>query len=288
MKKMFNRFYKIIFFAIVLTPIAKATEKLFIPSHPQPKAALFIALHGCLTDSKVSEQDTRLSEFGEKYGFYVLYPEPELGAESRGCFDFYSSESQEPGHGDAAVIVSKIQELEKTYDIDEQKIFVLGMSGGASLVSVLTSCYPTVFSGAAIHSGMGYGLAKNWKESLIVAQTGPLSVIQRNTACTPSDYKGKMFLIQGSRDTVMNPQHYSTLKKDYFSEMSKTSNYVTGKLNHYNYIHQRFYVNNELKGQGIYVLGMNHEWSGENPINPLGLRGPDVSKMIVEFFLNNH
>lgn len=286
---MLNQLWKISLILVLISNVqslAHATEKLFIPTHPQPHAPLFVALHGCLSKAEDSEKSTRMSEFGEKLGFYVLYPEPALGEDSRGCFDFYSDASQQPGGGDAAVLVAKIESLLKTYDIDPNKIYVLGMSGGASLVSVLTSCYPQVFRGAAIHSGMGYGLASTWQESLLVAQTGPIPFRQRNTACSPSSYKGKLFLIQGSRDQVMNPRHFSALEDDYFSETQATSKVVLPLINRYGYIYESFYQNKQIVGHGVFVLGMNHEWSGSDPINPIGPRGPDVSSMIVDYFLN--
>jgi poly(hydroxyalkanoate) depolymerase family esterase len=263
-----------------------ATEKLFIPSGPKPRTALFVALHGCLSHAEDSEQITRMSEFAEKHGFYVWYPEPSMGEDSRGCFNFYTTDSQRPGSGDGAQIVAQIEKLLKLYDIDKEKVFVIGMSGGASLVSLLTSCYPDVIKGAAIHSGMGYGLASDWQESLFIAQTGPLAFRERNTACTPSNYKGKLMLIHGSRDQIMNPRHYYALQNDYLAGITPTSNFVSPTLNRYGYIHESFYQGATLRGQGIYVIGMNHDWSGSSPNIPLTPIGPDVSAMIVDYFLD--
>lgn len=269
--------------------IAQATPKLFVPSHPQPKAPLFVSLHGCLSDANDAEQSTRMSEYGEQYGFYVYYPEPILGADSKGCFDFYTDESQKRGGGDAAAVVAQIQTLLNSYDIDKEKIFVVGMSGGASLVSVLTSCYPDVIKGAAIHSGMGYGLASTWQESLLVAQTGPLPLRQRNTSCRPQDYNGKMFLIHGSADQVMNPRHFSALEEDYFSNTKTTSSFTDSQSNIYGYYTYNYYRNHQLKGKSVYVMGMNHEWSGSEPLLPFSSKGPNVSEMIVHYFLEaNH
>jgi hypothetical protein len=144
-----------------------------------------------------------------------------------------------------------------------------------------------MFHGAAIHSGLPYGLASTWQSSLLVAQTGAIPLMNRNTVCMPSTYQGKMFLIQGSRDQVMNPRHYFTLKQDYFANTATQKKMVAPRLDTYGYIREYFYRDNELKGQGVFVIGMNHEWSGADPINPIGPRGPDVSAMIVQFFLND-
>lgn len=265
---------------------AYSKEKLFIPSHPQPKAALFVSMHGCLSAAEDSESSTRFSELAERYGFYVYYPEPAMGPDSKGCFEFYTEESQKPGFGDAAVIVNKVQELLQRYDIDSERVFVSGMSGGASLVSVLTSCYPDVFSGAVIHSGMGYGLASTWQQSLLIAQIGPNPFYQRNTTCSPGSFHGKMFLIQGSRDQVMNPRHHTALKKDYFGGLTEKKNWIPPQINKYGYTVSQFLDSNkQVRGKAVYVWGMNHEWSGADPINQINPRGPFVSQMIVDYFL---
>jgi hypothetical protein len=84
----------------------------------------------------------------------------------------------------------------------------------------------------------------------------------------------------------MNPRHHSALQDDYFSNTQSTSKFVRPKITRYGYIHQTFYQDTIVKGHGVLVLGMSHEWSGADPLNPLGPRGPDVSSMIVKYFLD--
>ena len=272
---------------IGISSFGLSKEKLFIPKNAKEGMPLFVALHGCLATADDSESTTRMSEFGEKNGFFVFYPEPELEfKDSKGCFNFYSEESQRPGGGDAAMIVQKIQNLVKNYNLDPQRVYVVGMSGGASLISVLLSCYPNVFAGGAIHSGMSYGLAQNWQESLFIAQFGPIPHREPNRVCNPTDFHGKLFLAQGSRDQVMNPRHFSQLKKDFIPQAKVTSRSIAGSTSQYGYKLHSFYENNQLRGKGLFVIGMNHEWSGSGPISVIGPKGPDVSKMIVDYFLN--
>jgi poly(hydroxyalkanoate) depolymerase family esterase len=272
---------------LLLSVMVEATPIFFVPKNPKPNAALFIVLHGCLSSAQDSVETTRMSELGEKLGFYIYYPEPYLGEEtSKGCFEFYTPESQKVGGGDAGKVMENVNNLLTKYDIDPKKIFVMGMSGGASLVSVLISCYPNQIQGAAIHSGMGYGLAPNWQQSLLVAQTGPIYVKPRNNVCNIKDYKGKLMLIQGSRDMIMNPTHYTALQNDFLSDAEKITEYIPAKKGYFGYFHQKFYDHNALIGQGLFIIGMNHEWSGYKSHNPVGPLGPDASKMIVEYFLD--
>ncbi len=267
---------------------ATATEKLFIPTHPQPKAGLFVVLHGCLTNAQDIEVATRFSEHAETQGFYVFYPEP-AKTNTKGCFEFYTPEAQKPGGGDAAIVVSKVQEILNTYDIDPNKVFVAGMSAGSSLIPNLVNCYPEVFKGAAMHSGMGYGLTSTWQESLTVAVKGPNKRKQRNNFCDGSNYKGKVFLIHGTGDKVMNPKHFKLLNKDYFTGLESKAERFPAANDVYSYTRRHFYYGNEVVGQSLLVDGMAHDWSGSKPMIPICSQfGPQVTPLIIDFFLYNN
>lgn len=272
----------------VLPAFLNAKEKLFIPSNPQIKAPLLVALHGCLNTAEAMEEETGFSELAEKYGFYVLYPEPYMGEdESKGCFEFYSPESQKVGGGDAAAVVNRVQSIVAEYNLDEKRVFVAGMSAGSSLIPVLINCYPDVFQGAAMHSGMGYGLVSTWQESLWVAKIGPKKNKTRNNSCQSDDYKGKIFLIQGTKDKVMNKKHYALLHNDYLMGSIYTSEYVPETKNVFGYERRHYYRDGMAKGQTVYVDGLDHDWSGYKARNPFTCKvGPNVSTMIVDFFIN--
>lgn len=269
--------------ALLAVQSATAADKFFIPSNPQPGASLFVVIHGCLSNAEDIEKTSRFSEFAETHGFYVLYPEPTL-TEAKGCYEFYTQDSQKPGMGEATVIVNKVQQYLQQYDIDANKVFVAGMSAGSSIIPTLISCYPTVFHGAAMHSGMGYGLTSTWQESIWVAQAGPMKTKPRNNFCAVSDYKGKVFLIQGTDDKIMNPKNFALLKKDYFTGLDITSERVPATSSVYGYKRSYYSKNNEVVGQALKVYGMAHDWSGGEPQCSLSLYGPDVTPMIIDFF----
>lgn len=260
-----------------------SAEKFFIPSNPQPRAPLFVVIHGCLSNADDMEQISRFSEFGETNGFYVFYPEPTL-TDAKGCYEFYTQDSQKPGMGEANVIVNKVQDYLQQYDIDPNKVFIAGMSAGASIIPTLISCYPTVFHGAALHSGMAYGVSSTWQESIWVAQAGPMKTKPRNNFCNIGDYKGKVFLIQGTEDKIMNPKNFALLKKDYLTGLDITSEKVSATDSVYGYKRSYYSRNNEVVGQALKVYGMGHDWSGSKPQCSLSLYGPDVTPMIIDFF----
>jgi poly(hydroxyalkanoate) depolymerase family esterase len=277
MKRVFGLFIFCFLFSQIL--LAKPSPyKLVVPIKPSAKPALFVVLHGCLTEGADMEVDTKYSEYAEQRGFYVMYPEP--SEDTYGCWRFFDKTDQVPGTSDSQDLIDAIREVQIKYNLPSDTTYGIGISAGASILNVISSCYPNVLSGIAVHSGMAYGLTPNWQSSLLVAQAGPLPIFARNKSCDPQKYRGKVMVIQGTRDNVMNPRHYPQLIEDYFSHTRvKTTNYVTVDQWRYPYTQQNFYRHHQLVGIGILVDGMNHEWSGP--------RGPDVSNMIMDYFLGS-
>jgi pimeloyl-ACP methyl ester carboxylesterase len=49
--------------------------------------------------------------------------------------------------------VDIIEQVGRQYSIDRKRVYVAGLSAGASMSAVLAACYPDVFAAAAIHDG---------------------------------------------------------------------------------------------------------------------------------------
>gem|GEM_PF-6675810 len=270
---------------IALCLRGEAKYKLVSPAYPKPGAALFVVLHGCLSNGEDIEEDTRFSEYVNSNNIYVMYPEPYGPDAWHGCWDFFGSESQRVGGGDAAKLVKDIQSVAETNKISSRKIFAAGMSAGASLLNVVTACYPDVLSGVVIHSGIAYGLADTWQNSLKIAKDGPSVSKTRNLSCNPQNYRGQTILVQGTNDHIMNPSHYDLLKKDYFTGAQVIRQNFSGDEDYFDYQIEFFSSGNQLRGLGILVKGMRHDWSGGVPRIPFDKYGPDITPFIIQHFL---
>ncbi len=288
---MLNNFFKrnkIILFFFCLTSLQVfGRSQLFIPQKHKAKAPLLIALHGCLSSSEDIEEYSKFSDYGEQFGFFVFYPELKDTLDKSKCWDFYDVNSQKPGTGDAGDIMNAVAQIKKDYPIDDREVYVVGMSAGASLVNLIASCYPDDIAGIAVHSGMAYGLPKTWQEATLIAQVGPFLLHPRNKSCNPKNYKGKVLIIHGSNDNIMNPLHYSQNLTDYFFGSKVKKSYVQPINFKLGYIHDKFYRNNKLIGHGYLILGMAHQWSGRPDIlDPAIPLGPDASRLMVNYFFN--
>jgi poly(3-hydroxybutyrate) depolymerase len=232
------------------------------------------------------EADTRFSDYADSKNIFVMYPEPYGAGAWHGCWDFFDPDSQKMGGGDAAKLVEDIKAVAAINKIDSSKIFAAGMSAGASVLNVVTACYPEVLSGVVIHSGMAYGLADTWQSSLKLAKNGPMGAKRRNLTCNPQNYHGRTILVQGTNDSIMNPAHYDLLKQDYFTGAELATQRISGNEEQFDYLRESFSLGGRQVGLGILVQGMRHDWSGGDPRIPFDKKGPDVTPMIINEFLN--
>ncbi len=121
-----------------------------VPSRPKTSPALVVALHGC-TQTAAEYKKAGWDTFGERYGFYVLYPEVTSGAK---CFGWFETANTRRGSGQVASITQAVEWMRARYGIDASKIFVTGLSAGGAMTASLLASYPDVFSAGASMSGI--------------------------------------------------------------------------------------------------------------------------------------
>lgn len=127
-------------------------------------AALVCMLHGCTQDPSTFAAATLMNEAADRHGFVVVYPGQHRGANPQGCWNWFLPEHQRRGAGEPAAITSIVRELVETGSgctIDPSRVFVAGLSSGGAMACILAACYPDLFAGVAVHSGLAYGSANN-------------------------------------------------------------------------------------------------------------------------------
>jgi poly(hydroxyalkanoate) depolymerase family esterase len=269
--------------------VAKANAKFVLHEPKVPVsglAPLMVVLHGFSSSAKDVEQVTRFSEWADRKGFYVLYPEAQDPQVWTRSWTYYLPEHQSPHRGESKYIIDYVEEIIKTYAVDPRQVYLAGMSAGASMASILVSCYPDVFKGVAFHSGTSYGLSSTWKEALIDLKAGPAEWRSPNRTCNPGSFQGKIMIFHGTEDRVVNLKHLDRLANDFMGESSIEETIQAPTETRYGYS-EITYPNSRAK---IFrVDGLIHTWSGglndglNNDKKP-GKFGPDATQKIVEFF----
>jgi poly(hydroxyalkanoate) depolymerase family esterase len=121
-------------------------------SRPVP---LVVMLHGCSTSADSMEAATQLDQQAERGRFQVLYADGS-GPQPWRCWRFGADTTR--GTGDAAAIAAMVRDAihRRTPNIDRSRIYVSGMSSGASMAIVLAAAYPDMFAAVAINAGCAY------------------------------------------------------------------------------------------------------------------------------------
>ena len=136
--------------------------KLINPTHSSEKKPLLLLLHGCKQNADLILEGTGLSDEAIKRNFFLLVPEQSIIMNPDHCWNWFNSFQQMRGvFNEMYTFVSAIKNLSLFYPIDSSRIFVAGLSAGGAMAHSLVACYPDVFSGVAIHSGLAYKTAED-------------------------------------------------------------------------------------------------------------------------------
>lgn len=240
----------------------------FDPNNITEKAPLVIVLHGCTQTAKICAEQTGWNKLASKHQFYVLYPEQIIINNVENCFNWYRENDQERDKGEPASIMQMVEYLKKNKNIDSTKIFIIGLSAGAAMSSIMLSVYPEVFNKGSVMAGGPYKSA----ESVIKASQAMLGMVSKS----PEDwgdlvrkqnpnYKGKypeLLIFHGGIDPVVSSNNANQLIKQWVNVHH--SDYEED--DHFEYYHNNedveltIYKNNQHQDIVHYyrIRGMGH------------------------------
>lgn len=120
-------------------------------------APLVVALHGGLGSAGQFEANSRLSEFAESNGFYVVYPNGISASATEPTFQTWNAgdccgPAVRSGVDDVAFIASLIKFVRSNYLVDSNRIFAIGHSNGGMLAYKLACELSDQIKGIGIQS----------------------------------------------------------------------------------------------------------------------------------------
>jgi poly(hydroxyalkanoate) depolymerase family esterase len=177
-------------------------------------------LHGCGQTAAGYDLGAGWSTLAQRYGFALLMPEQQSSNNASTCFNWFVPEDTARDSGEACSIRQMIARMVDDHGIDDNRIFVTGLSAGGAMTSVMLATYPEVFAAGAIIAGLPFGIATNVREALNgMSQSPPRPVgelgdLVRNA----SDHKGpwpKLSVWHGSADRIVNPANANEIVKQW-------------------------------------------------------------------------
>jgi poly(hydroxyalkanoate) depolymerase family esterase len=192
----------------------------YVPGELRQKPALVVVLHGCGQTAAGYDLGAGWSTLAKRYGFALLMPEQRPSNNANGCFNWFNPEDTARGCGEAGSIRQMIARMVGDHGIDDNSIYVTGLSAGGAMTSVMLATYPEIFAGGAVIAGLPFGVATNVREALngmfqsSSRSAGELGDLVRNA----SHYKGpwpKLSVWHGSADRTVNPANADEIVKQW-------------------------------------------------------------------------
>ena len=210
-----------------------------------------VVLHGCKQTAELIETITGMDAEAEAQHFQVLYPDQNVMLNSDHCWNWFMPANQMrvdqigPYGTELSTLAMLIQDLPGPK-------YLVGFSAGAAMSTNFIACYPELFTGFAIHSGIVYEASSSIMDAEQVLLTGskiPNAIAVRNAKnCSrqgllPRAQRAKLsgILIHGKLDVRVYPIQFQ-----------QNTAFLTSYLSFLN----------SSKLQTFFVDGLAHEWSG--------------------------
>ena len=294
----------------VKTGTGSLEYKLWIPSaYKKEKAVpLVLMLHGCTQNAEALASLSAMNELAEKNNFLVVYPEQSAAANPLKCWNWFDPKHQSRDAGEPALIAAVIQDVRASSNIDNQRVFVAGISAGGAMAIVMAATYPEIFAGVGVIAGAEFKAATSVQGGLAAMKSGGPDPNQQGLLAFESMSKSTAALkkripliaFQGAKDPYVNPVNADQLiaqwaqtndylddKKDNDSVNVKSANESKGVVpNGYSYTK---YTYNDSVGRPLMekwiVDDLGHAWPGSKIANQFAdAKGPDATAEIWRFF----
>ncbi|MDP8984699.1 MAG: PHB depolymerase family esterase [Pseudomonadota bacterium] len=275
--------------------------KLYIPRvYSERCLPLIVMLHGCTQNPDDFAAGTRMNELADKHAFLVAYPAQSANANGSNCWNWFNVKDQTRDRGEPSLLAGITREVASSYRIDEQRIFVAGLSAGAAMAVILGATYPELFAGVGAHSGLAYGAADDVVSAFAAMRGGPGPIVRRRGLGSRTSTL-RVAPTRAPPTIVFHGDHDKTVHADNGSEIVSQAITLaqaqTGCLN--KSVQGRVSANGRECTITTYrdsmmrpcieqwvLHGAGHAWSGGcSNGSYIDERGPDSSAEMVRFFL---
>ncbi len=157
--------------------------QVYVPaSSANSQLPLLVVLHGTGGDAITTQKWLGFDKYADEYGFVVIYPHSPDGQWDAGAGVLEPGTGKRSPRDDSGYIASIIEEVAKTHSLDREKVFVAGISDGASMAFRLSCALDGTFAGL-----------------VSVAATIPVYANKNCTAAKPLS----VLFIHGKQDSIL-------------------------------------------------------------------------------------
>jgi poly(hydroxyalkanoate) depolymerase family esterase len=183
--------------------------RVFVPTKPAVPTPLVVMLHGCTQTPDDFADATQMDVLAEKEGFVVAYPEQSASTIATRCFQWWEPAHQARDAGEPKELADAALAVAKGHGVDEERVYVGGISAGAAMSVILGATYPDRFVAIGVIAGVEYKRATTLSGGLSVSQNGgPGADMQGDLAFAAMGTRARpvpTFVVHGTSDGVVAP-----------------------------------------------------------------------------------
>jgi poly(hydroxyalkanoate) depolymerase family esterase len=262
------------------------------------RPSLVVWIHGCRQEPEAFAGGTRIARYADERGFVALLPRQTRMANSERCWNWFDRRTA-GGNGETAIIAAQTKEVMEKFGIDPGRVYVAGLSSGASLAATVALRMPGLFAAAALHSGVPCGAAFDAHDAGRVMAEGPhdgrtdVLAAEARAAAGPKA-RVPALILQGSADAMVAPVNADYLVRQFVlfnGGESRPGAALTPSLTRavhpraFGYVMSEYYAGRRLAARLLTMPGLGHAWSGgDASFEYCDDRYPDATALICEFF----
>ena len=144
----------------------------YVPATLPDDAPLVVLLHGCSQDAATYHRHAGWASYADSLGLALVYAEQKRANHGSGCFHWFQSSDTARGSGEALSIRNMVDHAVRTYGLDEDRVYVSGLSAGGAMASEMLSAYPDVFAAGSIVAGLPTGCATSLLDASMCMNPG--------------------------------------------------------------------------------------------------------------------
>ncbi len=284
--------------------------KLWVPSSLEKGRAspLVLMLHGCTQDAKDMAEISGMNDLAEANQFYVLYPEQSRLANLMKCWNWFDPKHQARASGEPSILAAIVDQVRSSYNVDPDRVYVVGVSAGGAMASILGATYPELFAAIAVFAGAEFKAATSVTTGFAAMANGGPDPVQQGQLAFEAMSGGlalkkkrrmPVIVFHGAGDTRVHPINADQVIAQWSktnaclaaahseSGFALTEKVIGGEVpNGYKYKkHSYLEADDALLMEKWIVEGLGHAWSGSPTPSKYGdPKGPNASAEIWRFF----
>lgn len=283
--------------------------ELWVPTTMQSDRAspLLMVLHGCGHGAKDMAEISGMNQLADLNGFLVVYPEQSRLANLLKCWNWFDPRHQTRGAGEPSILAEVVDQVRAKHPVDPDRIFLVGVSAGGAMASLLAATYPDIFAALAIFAGAEFKAAASVPEGFAAMKRGGPDPVQQGQLAFEAMRSGiakkqrrrmPLIVFHGAADTYVDPVNAdqaiaqwtktnARLAAEYGdSSFAVTETVVAGAAVGGRAFEKHVYMEGSQPLLEKWLIdGLGHAWSGSPKHSKYGdTNGPNASAEIWRFF----